>query len=254
MGRRGIPFISITLLVSGTLFIPTVPPHAEQPPRSSNSPDQKAPSAVWTSGANLAKPSNLPEIGKWMLAPDGGAAHWLGEIYEGKRLREPINVILVVESADDADDATRRVLEASAAAGYPIRFGHSTGYRGYIGGQLYGQLLQGLDDAFSNGPFEFSNNHGRIFGPHSVGGAFVFVAAFSREEVDPFRRPGHRYASFNAARDDFTQKLDQATPFRVSGFVGLDNAIVNDPAVTTGDHDGLAVLVRAAREGNARAP
>jgi hypothetical protein len=73
------------------------------------------------------------------------------------------------------------------------------------------------------------------------------VAAFSREEVDPFRWLGHRYASFNKARDDFTQKLDRATPFKVSGFVRLDNAILDDPAVTTGDHDGMAVLVRAAK-------
>ena len=75
----------------------------------------------------------------------------------------------------------------------------------------------------------------------------MFVAAFSREAVDPFRWPGHRFASFNAARDDFTQKLDRATPFKIGGFVSLDNALVDDPAVTTGDHDGLAVLVRAAK-------
>jgi hypothetical protein len=31
----------------------------------------------------------------------------------------------------------------------------------------------------------------------------------------------------------------------VSGFVPLDNALIDDPAVTTGDHDGVAVLVRA---------
>ena len=241
MDRRSILLISIVSLV-----LPASP-QAEQPPRSPGPQDRSASSSLWTSGPNVVQHSALPAIGKWMLGPDGTAAHWLGEIYECKRLREPINVILVVEGADDADDATRRVLEASAAAGYPIRFRHSTGYRGYIGGRLYTQLPHGRDDAFSDGPFEFSNNHGRIFGPHAVGDAFVFVAAFSREDVDPFRRPGHRYASFNAARDDFTQRLIQATPFRVTGFVGLDNALVNDPAVTTGDHDGLAVLVRAAK-------
>ena len=84
-----------------------------------------------------------------------------------------------------------------------------------------------------------------IFGPHEIGGACVFVAAFSREEVDPFRSLGRRYASFNRARDDFRQRLDVATPFKVGGFVPLDNAILGDPAVTTGDHDGVAVLVRA---------
>ena len=48
-----------------------------------------------------------------------------------------------------------------AAAGYPVRFGHSTGYRGLIGGDLHGQLPQGRDDAFADRIFEESNNHGR---------------------------------------------------------------------------------------------
>jgi hypothetical protein len=182
-----------------------------------------------------------------MLGPDGKAAHWLGELYRGKGLREPINIVIIDEAARDAAHATSRVLAASKAAGYPVRMGHSTGYRASIGEQIYLQLPRGHDDAFSNEPFEFSNNHGRMFGPHEVGGAYVFVAAFSRENVDPFRSPGHRYDSFNRARDDFTQSLDLATPFKVTGFVNLDNAIVSDPTVTTGDHDGIAVLVRAAR-------
>jgi hypothetical protein len=244
---RGILPIRATLLAGIALLVSTASPRAEPPPRPSGRQTWDALAELWTSGVNLAKPPGFPEIGKWMLAPDGGAAHWLGEVYEGKRLQEPINVILVVEGDGGAGDATRRVLDASAAAGYPVRFGHSAGYRGSVGGRLYGQLPRGRDDAFSNGPFEFSNNHGRIFGPHKLGEAFVFVAAFSREAVDPFRWPGHRFASFNAARDDFTQKLDRATPFKIGGFVSLDNALVDDPAVTTGDHDGLAVLVRAAK-------
>jgi len=207
-----------------------------------------APSAsVWTSGTNVETPQGLPEIGKWMLTAQGVPAAWLGEIYEGKSLREPINVILLDEGASSPEDATSRLLAAAALAGYPIRFGHSTGYHGYVGGQLYAQLPQGRDDAFSNDVFEVSNNHGRVFGPHPMAQAHVFVAAFSREEVDPFRSPGHRYASFNQARDDFTQSLDRSTDYKVSGFVNLNNAIVGDPKLTTGDHDGLAVLVRRKR-------
>lgn len=151
----------------------------------------------WTSGANLATPPDLPAIGKWMLGSDGAAAHWLGERFRGKGLREPINVVIVDEAARDAAEATARVLAAAQEAGYPVRMGPSTGYGAVIGGQLYAQLPRGRDDAFSNDPFEISNNHGRVFGPHQAGGAFVFIAAFSREEVDPFRSPGHRYASFN---------------------------------------------------------
>lgn len=148
----------------------------------------------WTSGANLATPPDFPEIGKWMLGSDGAAAHWLGERFRGKGLREPINVVIVDEAARNAAEATARVLAAARAAGYPVRMGHSTGYRAAIGGQTFAQLPRGWDDAFSDEPFEWSNNHGRVFGPLPVGRAFVFVAAFSREEVDTFRSPVHRYA------------------------------------------------------------
>jgi hypothetical protein len=103
----------------------------------------------------------------------------------------------------------------------------------------------GWDDAFSNEPFEVSNNHGRIFGPHRTASGYVFVGAFSREEVVPFRWPAHRYASFNQARDDFARGLDQNSPYKLIGFVDLENAIRDDQKATTGDHDGRAVLVRA---------
>ncbi len=227
------------LLISLACLVPTSSARAEQGTTFS------APSKLWASGSNLATPPDLPEIGKWMLDRDGVAAHWLGERVRGRSLREPINVILIDEAALTKDEATARVLAAAEAAGYPVRIGHSTGYQAFIGGEFYAQLPRGWNDAFSNDLFEISNNHGRVFGPHRVSGAFVFVAAFSREEVDPFRSPGHRYASFNRARDDFTQRLDGATPFKVAGFVSLDNALVGDVLVTTGDHDGVAVLLRA---------
>jgi len=138
-------------------------------------------------------------------------------------------------------------LAAAAHAGYPIRFGHSTGYQGSLGGRLYAQLPQGRDDAFSNDIFEVSNNHGRIFGPHQLGQGYVFAGAFSREEIDPLRDPPHSYNSFNRARDDFTQRLDRSTDFKVSRFVDLGNALIGDPKLTTGDHDGIAVVVRVGR-------
>jgi hypothetical protein len=183
---------------------------------------------------DVAQPDGLPVLGKWMLDRDGSPAHWLGEIYEGKGLREPINIIIVDGGA-----------ASDAAAGYPIRMGHSAGYRAVIGGQTYSQLPTGWDDAFSNNLFELSNNHGRLFGPRKQGAFYVFVGAFSREEVSPFRWPEHRYGSFNRARDDFSEQLHRWTPFKRVGSVGLDNAIRDDPRVTTGDHDGKAVLLRA---------
>lgn len=197
---------------------------------------------------DIATPEGLPSIGKWMLTAQGEPSDWLGEIYRGKNLREPVNVIIVDEGAASAEEAKARLIAAAAKAGYAVRFGHSTGYKGFIGGQLYGQLPSGRDDAFSNDPFEVSNNHGRIFGPHAFDGAYLFTGAFSREEVDPFRDPPHRYGSFNRARDDFTQNLDRDTAYKVSGFVALGNALIGDPRTTTGDHDGIAVVVRAAKE------
>jgi hypothetical protein len=193
---------------------------------------------------DVATPEGLPAIGKWMLTAQSVPSDWLGEIYEGRNLREPINVIILDQGASSADDAKARLLAAAARAGYPIRFGHSTGYQGFIGGQLYAQLPQGRDDAFSNDIFEVSNNHGRIFGPHQFGQGYLFAGAFSREEIDPLRDPPHSYGSFNRARDDFTQRLDRSTDFKVSRFVDLGNALIGDPKLTTGDHDGIAVVVR----------
>ncbi|CAN0508024.1 unnamed protein product, partial [Phaeothamnion confervicola] len=138
----------------------------------------------------------------------------------------------------------QRLIAAAGAAGYPIRFGHSAGYRALIGSDLYRQLPQGRDDAFSNRLFEETNNHGRVFGPHRFGDAYVFVAAFSRERVDFLEWPPHRFASFIAARDDLAHRLDAHTPFKAAGLVALDNA-VDDSAITTADHDGQAVVLRA---------
>jgi hypothetical protein len=194
----------------------------------------------------VADPPWLPAIGRWMIAGDGTVAHWLGQtIDDGKHLHEPINVILIDEGASSADDARQRLIAAAAAAGFPVRFGHSTGYHGFIGGTLYGQLPQGRDDAFSNRIFEESNNHGRIFGPHRHdGGGYIFIGAFSRERVDILYWPAHRYASFNAAREALAHGLDANTAFKAAGFVPLGNA-VNNAQVTTGDHDGRAVVLRA---------
>jgi hypothetical protein len=207
-------------------------------------PQTQAQQPVTLAAEAVAKPPGLPAVGRWMIARDGSIAHWLGEIVNGKRLHEPINVILIDEGATSAEDASKRLVAAATAAGFPVRFGHSTGYRGFIGGALYSQLPQGRDDAFSNRIFEESNNHGRIFGPHRFEGGYVFTGAFSRERVNLLEWPGHRYASFNEARDAFARGLDARTAFKAAGFVPLGNA-VDDAQITTGDHDGRAALMRA---------
>jgi hypothetical protein len=184
--------------------------------------------------ADVAKPHGLPEIGKWMIDREGTVAHWLGEIYDGKHLHEPINLILVDAGAVSAEHARHRLVEATTAAGYPIRFGHSAGYRAYIAGLLYAQLPGGRDDAFSNRVFELSNNHG--------------LSVYRRLQPGSRRCVALAWASFRVlhqARDDFARDLDRQALFKLVGFVALENAIVGDPNVTTGDHDGRAVLLRA---------
>lgn len=193
-------------------------------------------------------PPGLLAIGKWMIEQGGAIAHWLGEIYKGKKLHEPINMILLDAGATSAAGARARLVAAATAAGYAVRFGHSSGYRGFIGGMFYDQLPAGFDDAFSNGIFEETNNHGRVFGPHRFGELYVFIAAFSRERVNFLEWPSHRYASFIQARDDFARHLDEKSVFKTAGFVHLDNAIVDDPKITTGDHDGCAVVLRAGND------
>lgn len=238
IGRRSFLPIGVVLAV----LVPAARAQQANGPAPGQSP---ASTNEWTSGPNIATPKGLPDIGKWMLTQEAVASDWLGEIFEGKNLREPINVIILDEGAASVEDARSRLIAASTSAGYPIRFGHSTGYQGYIGGELYPQLPQGRDDAFSNNLFELDNDHGRVFGPHKAGEAYVFTAAFSREDVSAFRAPGHRYASFNRARDSFTQSLDRTTRYKVKGFVELGNALIDDPRFTTGDHDGVAVLLHA---------
>ncbi|RFA29356.1 hypothetical protein CAI21_09815 [Alkalilimnicola ehrlichii] len=196
-------------------------------------------------GADLVHPPGLPVIGKWMLDPDLSPAHWLGERYRAKRLREPINVLLLDRVAASEQQARQRLSAAMAAAGYPSREGHSSGYRGYIGTKTYPQLPSKREHAFSNEPFEVNNNHGRVFGPRAGARGFLFIAAFSREHVDPLRKIKHGYASFNQARDHVASKLDEQGAYRLRGFVHLRNSIVNDTAVCTGDHDGMAALLIA---------
>lgn len=194
-----------------------------------------------------AKQPELPAVGKWMVDGKGDFAHWLGELYEGKPLREPINVILVDAAAQDENDAVSRLVSASHQAGYPIRRGHSIGYQASIGGTLHSELPTGKTGAFSNAPFELDNNHGRIFGPYKFGDSFVFVAAFSRENVDPLGNPKHRYSSFNRSRDDFAQRMNKGTEFKLSGFIDLENTGIG-MTWTTGDHDGLATVLHAPKK------
>lgn len=195
------------------------------------------------SDKDIARPVGFPEIGKWMLSPNLSWAHWLGEMAEGKAIREPINIIIVDPFARSADAALRRLVAACKMAGFESHFGHSSGYWGWLGGRLFPQYPTGKDHALSDEPFAFSNNHGRFFGPLAFRGRYYFIGALSREKVVPESREKHEFVSYDQARDRFAQALVRKAGWRIVAFVGLDNALLNDPQVGTCDHDGVAVAL-----------
>jgi hypothetical protein len=190
-------------------------------------------------------PFELPEIGKWMIAADGGIASWLGMKYRGKDLLEPINVVIYDGIALTGDEAYARLEAAGAAVEFEMREGHSTGYAALVGGSLYGQLPQGKGKAISDASFELANNHGRLFGPVRWKNGWLFTAAFSRESPDLVSKVKHHFASFDRARDAFAWALDKEGTYKVAGFIPLGNAVIGSSEIGTGDHDGLAIYLSA---------
>ena len=65
--------------------------------------------------------------------------------------------------------------------------------------------------------------------------------------MDVVTKVKHRFQSFDRARDAFTQRMSSTSQYQVSAFVPLGNAIVGGESLTTGDHDGVAVLLRTVR-------
>ncbi len=196
---------------------------------------------------HIADPEGVPKLGKWMYAPDGKIADWLGAVYNGKKLYEPINIIICDPYSKTPEEAGARLLAALNKAGFPNRFGHSSGYQAFVDSAWVGQFQLMKRYSFADKPFEEANNHGRIFGPVRHDGQYWFVAAFSRETVDMLDKVKHRFASFNAARDALAWSLNSATEYKVKGFLPLENALLNNPDAVTGDHDGIGVFLQAVR-------
>lgn len=183
-------------------------------------------------------------IGKWMVSRSGGIANWGGELLDGKGIREMINVIFVDAEAADAADAATRVMRAMEAAKFPLRSGHSSGYHAYIDGAEYDQRPGKVQHAFSDRPFIESNTHGRIFGAAHSPAGWVSVAALSSEIFHYGVPPTHEYGSFALARDALVAALDTHSQFKRAEAVALGNAATADDDFATGDHDGIAVVVR----------
>ena len=187
----------------------------------------------------------LPYMGKWMYTSDLNRAHWLGVLWQNKKLYEPINVILLDSVAKTPEESVRRLEDKLKIAGFTSQDYHSSGYSGFIGDSYYPQLPVLLHHAYADGPSYKANNHGRIFGPYYSRSynMFVFVGAFSRETLDTTAKIKHRYESFNRARDVLSQNLNAKGAGVIIRFVNLENAVVNDSAASTGDHDGVATVV-----------
>jgi hypothetical protein len=190
----------------------------------------------------------LPPIGKWMIDKNNDVAHWLGYKYNNLQIDEPINIIIRI-NAENSAEAQQKLLNATHAAGFSEHHHHSSGYKAYIDAQVESQFSTIPDTAFSEGGFFEPNNHGRIFGPLLWGNHYFFLAAFSRENVAPFKKLMnhktlfHPYASFNQARDRFANQMQNKGHAMISSFIFLGNAIPDDGTQTTGDHDGVAILL-----------
>ncbi|WP_395310521.1 hypothetical protein V4U86_06835 [Mycobacterium sp. AMU20-3851] len=185
------------------------------------------------------------EIGKWMLKAGDQIANWGGKRYQGKTLLESVNVIIVDPHSTTSAQAARNVNNAMLRSGFPAQYLHSFGFRGRIDGTAYGQKPTGPLLAYSNNFFLFPNDHGRLFGPApaQTDAGFVWTGSFSTEKVGfSGLLPGHVYVSSNHARDALVQQLVASGQATYGGLVPLENAY-NTDAVTTGDHDGFAVVL-----------
>ena len=187
----------------------------------------------------------IPPMGKWMLRPDKNKANWLGMPYRNKVLHEPINVIICDAVSQTPEEAGKRLLASAHKAGYLDRYGHSSDYYAYVDGALVPPFPGRKQHSFSNQVFAETNNHGRIFGPVPYDGKFWFVAAFSREKISlvPIT---HKYVSFNQARDGFAWSLDETGQYKVKKFVYMGNTLLQSESASSGDHDGLAIMLEAA--------
>jgi hypothetical protein len=201
-----------------------------------------APEAQPTPGDATSTPYG--DIGKWMLDRTGKLAGWPSPAYPFKNLYQPINVIIIDSTSTTAAESAQKLTAALIAAGFPPQPIHSTGYRGVIDGIAYSQQPTAPEEAFSDANWLLVNDHGRIFGPapDPAGTGFVWTASFSREQPGlSYLTPTHIYASFNKARDAVRAALvgSGATDL---GEVDLDNTLTGR-TVTTGDHDGYAVVL-----------
>ncbi len=184
------------------------------------------------------------DIGTWMLKPNGQISDYGGQLDGGKKLLEPVNVVLVDPTSRTAWMATWKLSATMRKAGFPAQAIHSGGFRGLIDNKTYRQQPTGLL-GFSDDFFLLTNDHGRMFGPAPVktSSGYVWTGAFSTEEWGTYNgRPAHLYVSSNAARDALATALVVSGQATDGGRIALGNTY-NTDSTTTGDHDGDAVVL-----------
>ncbi|WP_142271559.1 hypothetical protein [Mycobacterium sp. AT1] len=219
----------------------------------------KPAAAVTTVQPNAAAPVAAPDaprptdvahtvygdIGTWLLQPNGKIANYGGVRHGGKTVLEPVNVIILDPTSTSSAESAARLDAAMTRAGFPAQPIHSTGFSGIINGASYGQQPTGFLQAFSDNFFLFPNDHGRMFGaaPAANGAGYVWSGAFSTEQLNPANPFTHEYVSSETARAALARRLVASGAATVVGVVPLGNAY-DDGTLTTGDHDGYAVVLQ----------
>lgn len=190
-------------------------------------------------------PTAYGDIGKWMLDRNGEISDWGGQPHDGKTLLEPVNVIIVDETSTTPEEAKRKLNSAMFWSGFPPQPIHSGGFQGEIDDTVYGQKPVLPLFGYSNNFFLFTNDHGRIFGPDPVETeqGYVWTGSFSTEAFTFYNfLPAHSYVSSNMARNALAMQMIMSGRATFGGVVPLENSY-NTDTVTTGDHDGYAVVL-----------
>ncbi len=226
------PIFLIALISSNSAFL------------TNTGPEQKRVFGKSIDASDIMAPQKLPRIGKWMFQENGERADWLGVKWKWKKLFEPINIVFIDTISKDFNDAISRLNDNLKKAGFSEKSHHSSGYIGFLCDRFYNQIPAQKYRAFADDSPDRPNNHGRIFGPCLYKGAYVFIGAFSREEINPSAKIEHQYGSFSQARDKLSQSLVTCGTYKIEGRVNLDNAIKNSDDATTGDHDGEATVLK----------
>lgn len=83
-------------------------------------------------------------------------------------------------------------------------------------------------------------------GASSYQDSWIFIGAFSRERPTVLKGVNHLFVSFNLARNDFCDKMNSLSIYKVIGRDFLGNTIETSDT-TTADHDGYAIVLLASR-------